>query len=235
MTDIPIIMSGPMVLACLREVEKPGTGKTQTRRLLYTKRKWKSGITPASVSFLRDHPPPPTFAVDECWSLSGWHKAKPGDRLWVRENWRADDFDPENPARTIYQADAPSDVLRETKGIIRWRPSIHLPRERSRLTLIVAATRIERLQDITEADAMAEGAELRIAGSGMTGSIHYTIATYRTGFVHLWGQLHGTESWLTNPEVVPIRFVPHLCNIDAMPQADEIPNDEPYTNILMAG
>ena len=68
-----------------------------------------------------------------------WQRVKPGDRLHVRENWRPDDYAPDDVERTIFMADASDEVLAETRGIIRWRPSIHLPRARTRLTLIVGA------------------------------------------------------------------------------------------------
>jgi hypothetical protein len=94
-------------------------------------------------------------------------------------------------------------------------PSIHMPRWASRLTLIVTATKVERLQDISEAEARAEGVDPAIAGQ----DAHGPVKTYRTGFVRIWGDLHGTESWLSNPEVVALSFSAHQTNIDAMPKA----------------
>lgn len=223
MRDIPIVMSAPMVRACIREVENPGSGKTETRRLLYSLRKG-NGL---KAFALIGHPPPRqsfTDPMDEYWTLSGWDKVQSGDRLWVRENWRADDFAKDDPARTIYQADAPADVLAETKGVIKWRPSIHLPRQRSRLTLVVRAVKIERLQAIREAGCIAEGAEIiQLSGNPVDdgpmvrlGPAH-VYGTPRTWYRELWDTLHGSGAWDRNPEVVAISFRPYLVNIDKMP------------------
>lgn len=246
MTDIPIIFSAPMVQALL------AGRKTMTRRLLYTKHKARDGVT-QSGTFLRDHPPPrgplspagfPTdIGPDEYWTLSGWHKVRAGDRLWVRENfwqfgrWQGSKkagkvsytFEPRIQAGDLrYAADdnSASMPLVSNRGKFgqsepAWhlRPNIFLERQHSRLTLVVTATKIEKLQDITEADAMAEGVERATAGHGETGGMSYIIKTFRTGFVWVWAQLHGAESWLANPEVVALTFTVHKQNIDAMKAA----------------
>jgi hypothetical protein len=74
----------------------------------------------------------------------------------------------------------------------------------------VGATKIEPLQAISEADARAEGVGLAVAGTSPDGPIK----THRTAFVRLWGELHGTESWLSNPEVVAISGKVIAQNID---------------------
>lgn len=84
---------------------------------------------------------------------------KSGDRLWVRETWRV--F---GGREYEYQQHQPSVIYRADDGPIRdegaWRPSIFMPRWASRLTLEILSVRVERLQAITEADAIAEGIEL---------------------------------------------------------------------------
>jgi hypothetical protein len=90
-----------------------------------------------------------------------------------------------------------------------------MPRWASRLTLIVNATKIERLQDISETDAMAEGVERAPAGTQQSNVGQVTAYTFRTGFVRLWGELHGMDSWLSNPEVVCLSFRAIKANIDA--------------------
>lgn len=202
MKDHPIIFSRPMVLALL------AGRKTQTRRLLYIEKKVRHGIPPMTGEFLIEHRPPTSTAFDTYFALSGWQRVKPGDRLWVRENWRADDFDKDDPDRTIYQADAPAGVLAETKGIIKWRPCIHLPRTRSRLTLTVTETKIERLQAISHDDAVAEG----------VGIFPISMSAQKT-FSKLWQSLHGPQSWEANPEVVALTFTVHERNIDALSEA----------------
>lgn len=201
MKDIPIIMSAPMVTATIREIEHPGEGKTETRRMLYSVRKFRA----RGPSALIGHPPPNRrdpvthfpldYGPDECWDLTGWHKVQPGDRLWVRENWwiatkysygstpGGDDVAAPPLARRShdpvrYAADGdPPNVGNKTYGPdglrngafaapdpyavwIKW-PSIHMPRWASRLTLVVMAVKIERVQQITEVSAKAEGASSR--------------------------------------------------------------------------
>jgi hypothetical protein len=214
MTDHPAIMSAPMVMACLREVREPGSGKTETRRLLYSERVAKNGIIPGSATYLQAHRPP-ICLFGHYWTLTGWQNRKPGDRLWIRENaYFMIDQRTGKPAKTEgYFADGPNPF--EDNHTVKARPSIHMPRWASRLTLIVTDVRIERLQDITEASALAEGAPLAQAGQGE----HGPIRTYRTGFVRLWGSLHGPQSWLDNPWVVRVAFRPVLANIDSLEAA----------------
>lgn len=140
-------------------------------------------------------------------------KCAPGDRLYVRENWRADDFAPDDAARTIYMADANPGALAETRGIIKWRPCIHMPRVRSRLTLIVTATKVERLQDISDADAIAEGWPHDLAKRSPLNPPSENRP--RFWFAGLWLNLHGQESWDANPFVVAITFRAIRANIDA--------------------
>src|SRR5262249_23521302 len=87
----------------------------------------------------------------------------------------------------------------------KWRPSIHMPRAASRLTLTVTATKIERLQAISSEDAEAQGG--RCAMSAWTSVRH---------FQDLWERLHGADSWRANPEVVALTFTVARENIDRM-------------------
>ena len=119
-------------------------------------------------------------------------KYVPGDLLWVRETWF-----PFDHARTIYKADATA--LAET--IAKWRSPMHMPRWASRITLRVTASRIERLRDISEADAIAEGAP-RVKED------HVPLYSHRMGFEIRWDILHrkpGTR-WEDNPVVAVISF-----------------------------
>lgn len=139
---------------------------------------------------------------------------RPGDRLWVRETWatrslkfegeeskvvllhRADDLDV-----TEYET-APDDK----EG--RWRSPRFMPRWASRLTLEVKRIRVERLQDITERDARAEGANPEFE---MSVEDFYSKrppeSTYRLGFEHGWERINGARApWETNPWVFVIDF-----------------------------
>lgn len=154
-------------------------------------------------------------------AASPLRKAKPGDRLWVRENfsgpyeWR--DIPPSGwgwdamvrPA-IWYWADGNP----ENGDWMKPRPSIHMPRWASRLTLIVTGTRIESLHDISAADAAAEG-HRRL--EGLQGpdveEVHRDAAM--DWFSDLWVSLHGTHGWNSNPDVVAVSFRVIKANVDA--------------------
>jgi hypothetical protein len=88
--------------------------------------------------------------------------------------------------------------------VTRWTPSIHMPRWASRITLEATAdARLERLQDISEDDARAEGAEL---GPRPGATIDYVHSTARDAYAALWDEINGAVSWAANPEVVVLQF-----------------------------
>lgn len=218
MADRPIIFSAPMVRALL------DGRKTQTRRVLKPQ--------PVGIGFLK------VASVD-------WHKTKgwgaynreltrigdvrvpyaPGDRLWVREafgvgvstgnSWHADSgpgaMNPLAPRR--YRADG------EPGFCGRWRPSIHMPRWASRLTLHVSEVRVQRLQEISAADAVAEGCFFKrwITGEypefdvGVDEDNRRLVSQFKT----LWNSLHGADAWDANPWVCAITFTVERANIDA--------------------
>ena len=129
-----------------------------------------------------------------------WQKRKPGDLLWVREAFATTGGGP-----VRYYA---TDHVHELR---RKRPSIHMPRWASRLTLEITETRIERLQDISEADALAEGMTFP---EGM-----YYGSCPRSAFAGLWRDLHGPGAWEANPEVVALTFKVHHANVDSVTEA----------------
>ncbi|CAB4137553.1 hypothetical protein UFOVP326_38 [uncultured Caudovirales phage] len=183
----------------------------------------------------------------------------PGDRLWVRESawiygrwvrdglthkgvdrWR---FRTSPERRVIYddQTAGRADELRRGLGDRNrpgdgfWlRPSIHVERWASRLTLTVQEVRVQRLQDITEDDALAEGitCERVIVGTNCNGGRHNEEWGDRfffagcdgegfedgiAAFSALWNSLHGPSAWQMNPHVVALTFQVHQGNIDRMP------------------
>ena len=80
----------------------------------------------------------------------------------------------------------------------RWKPSIHMPRSASRITLEVTGVRVERLQNISEADAIAEGVK---------NSLHLPGGRFaRENFAHLWWTINGDGSWEANPWVWVVEF-----------------------------
>ncbi len=196
----PIIFSTEMVRAIL------DGRKTQTRRV----------IKPQTVT----HNGPDgqtTESIDEFMNRN-WKDAKllcaacapykPGQILWVRETWGV-------PIRVageiIYKADY-TDKAPLADGE-KWRSPIYMPREAARLFLLVKAVRVERLQEIAEADAIAEGAEtdqylefLEWATSVAPGGSR--IETVRDNFTHIWNRINARRGygWDTNPWVWVIEF-----------------------------
>lgn len=126
-------------------------------------------------------------------ATSPLRRCEPGDRLYVRENfWWRRDGDREAINWAIdFEWDGGAQFQRE-RGM-RLRPSIHMPRWASRLTLEVKEVRRQKLHDLSEADAIAEG-----VGEDPDGLV--------TAYARLWAALHGAESWLSNPEVVALTF-----------------------------
>lgn len=113
----------------------------------------------------------------------------PGDRLWVRETWAIVPALPPQDFAYIFKADFDDDPF-------NWRPSIHMPRAASRLTLEITDIRAERLHYITEGDAVAEGCE-----SGGDWDSAPTIQ-----YSKLWETINGPGSWGANPWVWAITF-----------------------------
>jgi hypothetical protein len=189
MAERPILFSVPMVRAIL------AGAKTQTRRVL----KVPSWACADSLE-VEDGLATVEARDDESYDSRGHllcPYGSPGSDLWVRETWRADDFD---AAGTIYAADHPEQV-EATRGVVRWRSSIHMPRNRSRITLRVTSVRVERLHAITDADALAEG----VAAEGDDG--RFSLPGYpRAGFEVLWRLINGAESWEANPWVWVVGF-----------------------------
>lgn len=190
----PILFSAPMVRAILA-----GT-KTQTRRA------WREQ-------------PPPGVRVGYVPGETRFPYGQPGDQLWVRETWLdarctgVEVRDPHTLKRTSYAygADTPpgsyADQCRKDYGL-KWRPSIHMPRAASRIQLEVTGVRVERLQDISDADARAEGAvcvdeatgrEVLFPDASKAGS-------WRLGYRVLWESINGPGSWDANPWVWVVEF-----------------------------
>lgn len=218
MAELPILFSGPMVRAILREIEKPGTGKTQTRRLI--KPQPKTPFYSHAHQEWRDARHSPTQKI-------GAIRISAGDRLYVREHWRVsqkwDETAPRDlPVRTItIFCEAGGSIANQASG--KWEPdnayppsrpewvgkhrqAMHMPKWASRITLIVEGVKAERLQDCSEEDAIAEGATLD-AGN----RLH---PNYRMAYSNLWDEINGPGSWEANPWVVAYSFRPVLGNID---------------------
>lgn len=123
---------------------------------------------------------------------------KPGERLWVRETWRSSD----ERQQIIYKAD-----YAEFECKMKWRSAIHMPRWASRITLEIVSVRVERLRDISENDAMAEGVyPVDFSGQEHPDNPVLSLRQYRAGFEEAWEHINGTCSWDLNPWVWVIEF-----------------------------
>lgn len=190
----PILFAGEMMRAIV------DGRKTQTRRVL--RRQPQVEVFP----FLgRDNKPTGEFAFADHPRVISKHitcpYGKPGDRLWVRETWTwgtgpVDDAPPSaDNSAIIYREDWERDAERpELSGL--WKPSIHMHRWASRITLEVTDVRVERVQDIGYDEAIAEG-----------------IPTPRDGcpieeFSYLWDSINAGRGygWEANPWVWVISF-----------------------------
>lgn len=200
MKERPILFSGPMVRAIL------DGSKTQTRRVIKPQPdaveiyQWASGPDAGNYyDVLRCYNPPARFqSCASGWSVNcpGPFKipGQPGDRLWIRECCHI--------SRPLHEGDTGSveyraDYADEPAEGIRWRPSIHMPRWASRITLEIVSVRVERLQEISRGDAMAEGCPIPNMASG---------PDPRHWYEELWNSINGSGSWEANPFVWVVEF-----------------------------
>lgn len=206
MSEHPILFSGAMVRAILEG------RKTQTRRVM--KNQPPDDVAPITVA--RYHPTiidrrgeqAPGSEIFGAFSNDGEWGCKspfgePGDRLWVREThlnwWKLDEANRDGPRVFSHVAAYAADGYELQPGE-KWIPSIHMLRAASRITLAVTGVRIERLQSITDDDALAEG----IFPPGM----ECLIGTPRDGFRNLWDSLNAARGygWEANPWVWVVEF-----------------------------
>lgn len=210
MKERPILFSGRMVRAIL------DGSKTQTRRVIQPfapQGSWT--YTPGVVDWC-DLPDIERLAAATGMLQVHWHRTRcqfgtPGDRLWVRETWDWRPLGPpeEHRARLCYGCDgeqrdflAPADWNPSLRR--GWRPSIFMPRWASRITLEVTEVRVERVQEITRADALAEGVE-----SACREELMVTHMTPVMAFRGRWDALNAKRpgcSWANNPWVWAITF-----------------------------
>jgi len=235
MTDRPILQTAADVRAAL------AGRKTQTRRVLKpqpeyieSSGRWKWSLPPKT----RRNVTGGSVATGsrEFWEYApnGSFPYAVGDRLWVREtHYLTDDGESEYAVFAADQGDvdehlASMQTTMASHPSINWskhlrlRPSIHMPRWASRLTLTVTDVRVQRLHDISEADAIAEGCErlppLMVEG----GKITCTSAevTFRNGFRDIWNRRHGPGAWDRNDWVAAITFDVTRANIDQIGGAE---------------
>ena len=178
-----MIFNDEMVRAIL------GGNKTQTRRIVEEKFYGRA----VAAELLAKHCP----------------YGQPGDRIWVRETYRVHGK-ATDVATLVYRASVRNSWTEQTHRVPvevcnkpvseKWTPSIHMPRWASRILLEITDVRVERLHDMSEADAKAEGA------TPATYKITPSEAVYRVGFGDIWRSIYGQDNWLSNPWVWVIEF-----------------------------
>jgi len=245
MKERPILFNAQIVQAILEG------RKTQTRRII----KWPGKNKPADI---RKNPDNDHWYKDFIWSMRTYNgvwadykndrflefckQGKPGDRLWVKETW----CDPSSEGYPImYRAECENGVYYwgcDDEGPVfvpeknyKWKPSIFMRREYSRILLEIIDIKVERIQDISEEDAKAEGVEsldseieyenrdyticpacggTRLVNSiGMGGGVIFDTDcfkcdTHKKRFMHLWESINKKRGygWDVNPWVWVINF-----------------------------
>jgi hypothetical protein len=231
MKELPIVMSARDVCAIL------DGSKTQTRRAIKPKAaeliSVMSGEGEASVSFryshhvdddgkkhppewlcfLEDYPEEGVVPIGQC------PYGQPSDRLWVRETWKPVPISAYRSSEGVQQTPNPQDADEaavykagwvRSGGGVSWRSPTHMPRWASRITLEITDVRVERLQDISDDNCLAEGiaqvVRERLPSTQQCGEYDAIdvdpVAEYRA----LWETINGPGSWDANPWVWVISF-----------------------------
>nr|WP_315467117.1 hypothetical protein [uncultured Undibacterium sp.] len=204
MKQRPILFSAPMVRALL------DGSKTQTRRL----------VKGMALDWLENDKFKPEFVAHPENHMCKYGDV--GDQLWVRETHlivcKMDDngmFITDGHGEYIYETwyradgieyqyfDGESDFPAES---IPWKPSIHMPRAASRITLEITNIRVEHLQDISSSDAASEGIVWNPGDPWTCDSSKGLTDAYRALYAELWESINGAESWDANPWVWVIEF-----------------------------
>lgn len=228
-TELPILFQTEMVKAILKG------RKTQTRRtrgldsvnadpnfwsrkgnpMKNTVRLWgstkESNPNPLAIQFgFKD----PIDCITYIKSTFG----KPGDLLCVREKFTPLPFDMVNQRTGLhfsYFADCDAESLEIAKEYgFKWKPSIHMPKDAARIWLMIEDIRVERVQEISEEDAKAEGIEEISTKYGYDFDIYKDYKGFmpdgyqapRFSFKSLWISINGEESWNANPWVWVIKY-----------------------------
>lgn len=197
MKEKPIIFNSEMVRAIL------DGRKTQTRRVIKPQFFDLTGSDDFGI-----------MTVDNDWNKKyiKCPYGQPGDRLWVREKFRVErpftgDVDYDFTHQNIFYYATDNEKYRDKD---KWKPSIHMPRTASRITLEITNIRVERLQDISEADAQYEGTERPILSATEINGwpVHPMTGDYSDGYRTLWDSINLKcgYGWDVNPWVWVIEF-----------------------------
>jgi hypothetical protein len=205
-----ILFSTPMVRAIM------DGRKTQTRRVVKPQPDEYAAMQGDQCMLVHDSSPDMHNS-----ELIACPYGQPGDQLWVRETFcpiypQDPNYNGGNPIEYDYAATYKhGDRLGDSIGIKKkWTPSIYMPRAASRIELEITGVRVERLQDISEEDAIAEGIERhpKFPTMWLRGSLHgdqnkvTNTAFPRLAYRSIWESINGAGSWDVNPWVWVIEF-----------------------------
>lgn len=226
MKERPILFSAPMVRAIL------DGRKTQTRRALKIQPTIIRDPFPTTDDVKHIFRFKQSTGIYQCLGMQNLIDTckfgKVGDRFWVRETWQHSNHPfghLDQDCSIFYRADYWDDPHgmdgeKSPEGKYRdWKPSIHMPRWASRIDLEITGVRVERLQDISEADAIAEGAKLfdnipigtpgpRPARWSMENPTNtdQCLSTAKWAFANFFQKINGGDAWNDNPWVWVIEF-----------------------------
>jgi len=201
--EIPILFSTPMVQAIL------DGRKTETRRVMKPQPfVYKNTLCVDSWNNYASD-------IEDDYKTYKCPYGKPGDVLYVREqfNYLKDAKEPEQ-ITTIYKADAHKAIHPDDIQLLKWKPSIHMPKAAARIWLQVEEIKVERLQDITEKGAKAEGIidyedgtyKNYFTQKGLREQDGVDCILAKGSFQSLWCSINGLESWDANPWVWVVKF-----------------------------
>ena len=194
MKERPILFNGEMVRAIL------DGRKTQTRRIIT---RWKirgmdngypEGVVVVNESTHNLETVP--WTAETIMHYLRCPYGVPGDRLWVRETWMPETEQGIPTGGIIWRA-SDNKPMPDGDGPLRWKPSIHMPKSASRITLEVTGMQVEQVQDISEEDAYAEGIDL-------APTIPHPLVWFRD----LWDSINVKRGfgWDVNPWVWVVTF-----------------------------
>jgi hypothetical protein len=197
----PILFSTPMIQAIL------DARKTQVRQVV--KNQYENQLVLVGKKW--QHP------IGKLWEVANIKcpYGQVGDRLWVRETWH------KSPYGIIYKADWERNwgddntktIALDKDGekvyvIDKWKPSIYMPRSACRILLEITDIRVERLQDISEKDAIAEGVNQSTCPIMPLGN-SASVVDWIAGFRLLWDSINAKKHpWASNPWVWVVEFKP---------------------------
>lgn len=206
MKERPILFSAPMVRAIL------AGDKTQTRRVVKPQPHYDRQFSNDGM-VLHNKKGDQTTSIHTPLIACHCPYGMPGDRLWVRETWMdlsETGIEPITGSRSryAYRADTPAgsygDETRKEYGL-KWRPSIFMPRSACRILLEVVSVRVERLNDISEVDSLAEGSR-EWASEQDTPVRDIPAGETHLVYRQLWESINGAGSWDADPWVWVVEF-----------------------------